>query len=183
MEVGRSAILGFTLVVGALVLTSYAIGVRRFTKASDLWGGVTPAMQKVIIPLMLLAAAGFLVTFILLLFKADAAVLANLRWPWGGSDGQGGGRLLLGLALLLIPSALWLEATRMHLVSPQPWTPALIITILGLVALGNVLLILLFTSAYQDRVAHGGWMLAGMVALGVQTIVNDFVIWNLKFPW
>lgn len=183
MEIGRGVILAFILTAGAMLLAAYVAGVLRAPRPTDLWGGVTPAMQKAIVPLMFLAAAGFLAYFWVLLFRADPEVLAQMRWPWGASDGNGAARVFAAVVVLIIPSMLWLEATLLHLRSPQPWTPALVVVVLALAAAGSLMLILLATSAVQDGVPDSGWMLAGALALGVQTIINDFVIWTLRFPW
>lgn len=183
MDIGRGAILTFIVVAGALLLAAYVVGVMRAQKPADLWGGVTPGMQTIIVPMMFLAAAGFLLYFWILLFRADPSVLAGMRWPWGKSDGNGAARVFASAVVLIIPSMLWLETTLLHLRAPQPWTPILVVVVLALAALGSLMLILLAGSAVQDGVPAAGWMLAGAMALGLQTIVNDLLIWSLRFPW
>jgi hypothetical protein len=109
--------------------------------------------------------------------------LANLRWPWGQSDGSGAARLLLAFALLVIPSALWLEATIYHIEHEYSWTPFLVIGILLLACVGNILMILLGYTAYTDGMSGGGKMLIGSLLLGIQCILFDGIYWNLMFPW
>ncbi len=173
----------FVFIMGPLVLVSYVAGILRAKEPEDLWGGVEGTMRTATIPFMFLAAAGFLVFAYFLLFRLEPTQLAGLRWPWGTSDGNGIDRALLGYALYLIPSALWLESTLLHLNHPQPWTPALVIIVLTLVSVGIVMLGLLSWSAVQDGVPGAAWMLAGVVAMGIQSILNDNVVWVLKFPW
>ena len=55
--------------------------------------------------------------------------------------------------------------------------------ILFLVSVGNVMFGLLAYGAYQDGVEGSGLMIAGAVMLGIQCIINDLVIWSIKFPW
>jgi hypothetical protein len=91
--------------------------------------------------------------------------------------------LLLAFLLILIPSALWIESTIFHLSNDYSWTPFLVVGILFLVSVGNVMFGLLAYGAYQDGVEGSGLMIAGAVMLGIQCIVNDLVIWSIKFPW
>ena len=42
---------------------------------------------------------------------------------------------------------------------------------------------LLAYSAYQDGFEGGKVMLVGTVLLGIQCIIFDGIIWNVKFPW
>jgi hypothetical protein len=85
--------------------------------------------------------------------------------------------------LILIPSALWLESTLFHLSNDYSWTPVLVIGILILVAIGNVMLGLLAYGSYQDGVDGSGLMIAGAVMLGIQCVINDCILWSIKFPW
>ena len=98
-------------------------------------------------------------------------------------DGKGADRLFLAYTLILIPSALWLESTLFHLSNDYSWTPVLVIGILILVAIGNVMLGLLAYGSYQDGVDGSGLMIAGAVMLGIQCVINDCILWSIKFPW
>ena len=83
----------------------------------------------------------------------------------------------------MIPSALWLESTLFHLSNNYSWTPVLVIGILMLVAVGNIMIGLLAYGAYQDGVKGARLMIVGSVMLGIQCILNDFILWSIKFPW
>ncbi|DAC45927.1 MAG TPA: hypothetical protein D7H93_03295, partial [Candidatus Poseidoniales archaeon] len=89
----------------------------------------------------------------------------------------------LAFAMLVIPSALWLEATIYHLDHDYSWTPILVIGVLVLASIGNIMMGLLGYSAWQDDVSGGGAMLVGSILLGIQCILLDCIYWNLKFPW
>ena len=98
----------------------------------------------------------------LVFFQIDDATLVSLRWPWGSSDGDGATRLLLSYALILLPSALWLESTIFHLDNNYSWTPILAIGMLFLTSVGNIMLGLLAYGAYQDGVEGSGLMMMGL---------------------
>ncbi len=183
MEVTLTQVRWAVFVLGPLVLVSYVAGIMRASDPEALWGGVTAGERLAIVPFMLLAAAGFLIFAYYALFALDAQQLASLRWPWGSADGNGLNRLLWAYVLYLVPSALWLESTLFHLNNPQPWTPALVVIVLTLVSVGIVMLGLLSWGAIQDDVPGAKWMLAGVFAMGFQSIVNDNIIWVAKFPW
>ena len=183
MEITRQLVLIFTFVFGPLVLASYVYGISHADKPQDLWGGIPLSWQAYIVPFMFIAAAGFLIYWWIVFFQFDQDTFSSLHWPWGYSDGNGAIRLLLAYALVLIPSALWLESTLFHLSNNYSWTPVLVIGILMMVAIGNIMLGLLAYGAYQDGVNCSGLMMIGAVMLGIQCIVNDCIIWSLKFPW
>ena len=63
------------------------------------------------------------------------------------------------------------------------WTPVLVIGTLFLTSVGNLMIGLLAYGAYQDGVEGAGLMIVGAVMLGIQCILNDFIIWVYKFPW
>ena len=183
MEITRQLVLIFTFVFGSLVLVSYVYGLSHAEKPQDLWGGIPLSWQTYIVPFMFIAAAGFLIYWWILFYQVDQETFSSLRWPWVYSDGKGAKRLLLAYALILIPSALWLESTLFHLSNNYNWTPVLVVGILIMVAIGNLMLGLLAYGAYQDGVNGSGLMMIGAIMLGIQCIVNDCVLWSLKFPW
>ncbi|HJL55182.1 MAG: hypothetical protein QGH57_00785 [Candidatus Thalassarchaeaceae archaeon] len=183
MEITRQMVLAFTIVFGPLVLVSYAYGLSHFDRPDDLWGGIPTSWQTYIAPFMFVAAAGFLIYWWIALFQFDESALTSLHWPWADSDGMGAGRLLLAYALILIPSALWLESTIYHLEHDYAWTPVLVVGFLLLTSVGNMMLGLLAYGAHQDGLDHSGLMLAGAGMLAIQCIFNDLVIWVYKFPW
>ena len=162
---------------------SYFYGVSKLSEPAKLWGGVPESWQTYIIPFMFVAAVGYLIYWWVALFQLETMTLEHLRWPWGESDGSGLNRLLLAYALFLIPSALWLESTSFHIANNYSWTPILVVGILLLASIGNVMLGLLAYGAYQDNVAGSGLMIIGAFMISIQCILNDLIIWSVKFPW
>ncbi len=183
MEVSLTGLRAFVFVMGPLVLVSYVVGIMRAESPEALWGGIKGAARTATIPFMFVAAAGFLATAYVLLFKLTGAQLEGMHWPWAEADGQGTNRLLLAYAVYLIPSALWLEATLLHLQHGSPWTQALVIVVLTLVSVGLVMLGLLGYGAVQDGVPGAWWIVAGVIAMAIQSTINDNIIWVWKFPW
>jgi len=184
MEITKEAIRTFTFVAGPLVLISYAYALSRLDDKMALWGGIPQSWITYIAPFMFLAAAGWLVYWWVALFQLDVSTLESLRWPWQESgDGMGLNRLFWAYALFLIPSALWIDSTIFHMNNDYSWTPYLVVGILAIVSVANVMYILLAFTAYQDGVDGAGWMLIGSLALGIQVIVNDLIVWSAKFPW
>ena len=183
MEVSREFIRTFTFVTGPLVLLSYAYALSRLEDKMSLWGGIPVSWTTYIVPFMFLAAIGFLMYWWVALFQLDVAIFESLRWPWSGSDGNGGQRLLLPYALFLIPSMLWIDSTMFHMNNSYSWTPYLVIGILALASVGNIMFGLLAYGAWQDGVDGAGIMLLGSIFLGIQVILNDLIVWSAKFPW
>ena len=116
-------------------------------------------------------------------FYFDHVAFSSLHWPWESPDGNGANLLLIAYSLIMIPSALWLESTLFHLSNNYSWTPVLVIGILMLVAVGNIMIGLLAYGAYQDGVKGARLMIMCSVMLGIQCILNDFILWSIKFPW
>ena len=184
MKITRQFIRIFVIVCGILVLLSYVYGVSRAEDGMALWGGIPESWIKFIVPCMFLAAFGWLIYWWTILYRADISVVEQLRWPWQAeSDGKGTNRLFIAYFLFLVPSMLWLESTLFHLNNEYSWTPLLVIGILTTVCIGNIMFGLLAYSAYQDGFEGGKVMLFGTVLLGIQCIIFDGIIWNVKFPW
>lgn len=183
MEINRNFVRLFTFVAGPMVLVSYVLALSKMEDGTELWGGIPSSWTTYIVPFMFLAAIGFLMYWWVALFKIEISVLESLRWPWGESDGKGTQRLLLSYALFLIPSMLWIDSTRLHINNGYSWTPFLVIGILALASVGNILFALLAYAARQDGVEGSRLMLLGSIFLGIQVIVNDLIVWSVKFPW
>ena len=117
------------------------------------------------------------------MFQLEISELENLRWPWSDSDGSGMERLLIAYALFLIPSALWLESTSYHLSNDYSWTPIIVVGTLLITSIGNIMLGLIAYSAYVDGIQGSQMMLLGAFLISIQCILNDLIIWSVKFPW
>lgn len=183
MDVTQDGLRWFVAVVGPLVLVSYVVGLLRADDPEALWGGIDGRLRSVIVPFMFVAAAGFLTAAYLILWKWSPDQLAALHWPGGAADGAGAQRLLLAYVLYLVPSALWLEATLLHLRVGAGWTQALTLGVLTLVSVGLLLLALLGWSAVQAELPGAPWLLVAVAAMAIQSTLWDNIVWVAKFPW
>jgi len=194
------------LITGILVLVSYAVGAIRMESPMDLWGGIPNSWIPFILVFMGLAVIGFLVFTWFFLFQWAPEAVDSVVWPWQkyenthseqnseqneqtgltriNNSGSGFAKLLMAYLLFLIPSMFWLELTALHMEMKTTWTQVLVIGSLWLVCFGNILMILLASSAHRQKIApHTIWPLIGTIFLGIQCIINDGIIWNVKFPW
>ncbi len=184
MEVTRSMVRLAVYILGPLVLISYVIGISRMESPNDLWGGIPESWRPLNVTCMFISAGGFLIMWWFFLYRWDASVVETIQWPWLEGDSGGHARLLVAFLLVMIPSALWLELTAFHIRTDYNWTQWLVIGNLLLVCLGNILLGLLAWNAHQQSIASGTmWVLIGSILLAIQVIINDGILWNLKFPW
>ena len=91
---------------------------------------------------------------------------------------------MIAFLLVTIPSMLWLELTAYHIQTDATWTQWLVIADLWLVCVGNVLLFLFAWSAHQQGIGSDSiWPIIGAGMLSIQVIINDGILWNLKYPW
>lgn len=184
MEISREILRMIVYVFGTLVLVSYAFGLYRMDDPNQLWGGIPESWRPFNVVCMFVSAAGFLLMWWFFLYRWDAAAVEMVQWPWGGGNGGGNARLLIALLLVLIPSCLWLELTAYHVRTDYSWTKWLVIGNLLLVCIGNILLGLFALGAHQQSVQSGTiWPLFGAGMFAIQVIINDGILWNLKYPW
>ncbi len=184
MEITREVVRLFVYIFGTLVLASYVIGIYRMDDPNQLWGGIPESWRKFNVTCMFISAAGFLITWWCLLYSWDATTVETIQWPWGSGNDGGHERLLLAFILILIPSCLWLELTAFHIRTEGNWTQWLVIGNLLLVCIGNIMLGLFAWGAHQQGVHSGTiWPVIGTSMLAIQVIINDGILWNLKYPW
>lgn len=184
MKISRETVRLAVIISGILVLASYVFGIWRMDDARSLWGGIPESWRTINTSMMFVAATGFLIAWWILLYYWEPAVVEQIQWPWSqGTDG-GYGRLLLAFMLITIPSMFWLETTILHQQIQNDWTQWLVIGNLWLACTGNILLGLLAYSAWQSGIAsYAVWPLVGSVMLSLQVILNDGILWVLKYPW
>ena len=100
MEINRRFIRICVIIFGILVLASYVFGLSRIDDKMALWGGIPSSWLKFIVPFMFIAAIGWLIYWWTILYRVDASVMDQLRWPWQNtSDGNGANRLFLAYCL------------------------------------------------------------------------------------
>jgi len=184
MEFTRETVRLALYITGPLVLASYAFGISRMENPNVLWGGIPESWRTLNVSCMFVAAIGFLIMWWFFLYRWDMALVETVQWPWTEGDSGGYTRLMIAFLLVTIPSIFWLELTALHMRTDADWTKWLVIINLWLVCLGNILLGLFAWSAHQQSIdADSIWPVIGAFMLGIQVIVNDGIIWTIKYPW
>ena len=159
------------MIGGISVLGSYVLA---FTLSPDirsgLWGGVPEAIRPLYTVCMLLAATGyFFFSWKLVLSPGPDGVERQIGIPpWA---------LLLAYALVLMPSALWLPLTALHIGDPSTLLWLAIRLVLLLVGAGSTVLVYV---TYRLARRNGGsdWLaFAGTLPFWLQTAVLDALIW------
>jgi len=165
MHPRRARFIALQLLGGPAVLGSYVYGATHWPDAvSAMWGGVPEAIRPLYTSWMFVAAAGYLVFTSLFLFRSEPPPRVNAFY-----------------AFVLVGSALWMPATKLHLDGALPF--AFVWLDLLAVAAGS-LGILVSVAVLTPR--PPGWLralaLAGAAGFCVQTVLLDATIWPLLFP-
>jgi len=161
---------------GTAVLGSYVHGFLAYPEAvSAMWGGVPESLRPLYTAWMFVAAAGWFAYASYLFLAVDTE--ETRVGPFGF------GLFHALFVAILVPSALWMPLTRIHVEAPGPGIWAAIVldlAIVGLASLGVIVALL----ALRPRPAPT-WhrvAVAGACAFAFQTAVLDAVIWPAYFP-
>lgn len=167
MHPARRDFLLVNLVGGVAVLGSYALWLgHRPEEAGLLWGAIGGAGRTVYTSSMLLAAAGYF-AFTVPLLVADP-------------ERTGLGGLQATLALILLPSALWMPLAFEFLRFPSAvswWAMRAVLGVVGIASLALVAGI----ARRREVLPAGRLALAGSVAFAFQTAVLDALVWPRWF--
>ena len=173
----KQVMLWINIVGGIAVIGSYVWGFKAVSNAGTvLWGSVPDNLRRASTTWMPLAALGYFLFTYLLLFRlnpeetqiAGRFGFAAFNWIY---------------ALILAPSALWMPLSAWALQNPIAARVWVVRLILWLVALASLLLIAALLSLHPRAPALAyGLAVAGSIALAVQTVVMDAVLWVMHFP-
>ena len=170
-------LIALNIIGGIAVLASYAIGLgSESSNAAALWGGVPESIRPIYTVNMFLAAAGYFLFTPYIAFR-----LQPEQTRIAGRFGYG--LFHLFYALVLFPSAIWLQLTERMIAQPSAWMWAAVrldLALIGLGSLGLLASLLLLTSA-----APRGRALAivGLLPFCLQTALLDALIWPAFFPF
>ena len=140
------------------MLGSYAYGFAHWpTAVSAMWGGVPEAIRPLYTAWMFVAAAGYLGFTARFFFRPEPPPRVNACY-----------------ALVLVGSALWMPATKLHLDGALPFAWVWL-DLLG-VALGSLGLLASTAALPGRRLAF-----VGAAAFCVQTVLLDALVWPLLF--
>jgi hypothetical protein len=171
------SLIALNVIGGIAVLVSYAIGLgSESSVGKELWGGVPEGLRPLYTVNMFLAAAGY--------FLFTPYILFRLRPETTRIAGRFGyGLFHILYALVLLPSAIWLQLTEIMIAQPSAWMWAVVRVDLALVGLGSLgLLISLLT---LDSPVSRGRTLAviGLLPFCLQTAVLDASVWPAFFTF
>jgi hypothetical protein len=153
----RQLFLALQLVLGPLVLASYAYGATHWPSAvSAMWGGVPQGARGVYTAWMFVAAAGYL-TFTPILFLRSPTLRTRIAY-----------------AAVLVGSVLWLPLTKWHLDGLVPFGG--VVLDLAVVAVGSLALLAIALRAPLSRAARVA-AVVGAAAFCLQTVLLDAVVW------
>jgi len=162
---------------GFAVLVSYAMGLgSESSVGAALWGGVPESIRPLYTVNMFLAAAGYFLFTPYILFRLQPGQIRIA--------GRFGYRLFhLLYALVLFPSAIWLQLTELMIAQPSAWMWAVVRLDLALVGLGSlgllVSLLALTSAAPRGRVLA----IVGTLPFCLQTALLDAIVWPAFFPF
>jgi hypothetical protein len=176
MEIQKLVFLLVNLVGGVAVIGSYFAGIRsQPSSVKRLWGKVTPAVKRMYMSMMPLAAAGYIIFACFILFQLDA------------------GKALVGITFgfeifsvifvcILLPSALWMPLS-LKVVKTQDkrlWSAVRIV--LFTVGLASLALLVSLLALNQREPAWFYWSaVAGAIVFFIQTGIIDAFIWPVLF--
>lgn len=174
MHPQRRTLIGLILLGGPLVLGSYALGFVAWPDAmTKMWGGVPTWLRPLYTGSMFVAAAGFFAFSRLLVLHPHPD---QVRLP----GGRGYRSLISAYALVLLPSALWLPATKWYLDEPTALRFGVVWLDLAAVALGSAAIIGAVVGLRpRPSRARRTVAIVGALAFGFQTIVLDGLLWPL----
>lgn len=178
----RSTVFWFSTLVGPLILASYWRGVNAVADPMVYWGDVPQSMQRLIVPWMFVAAAGYLLMWHRFFFAWNEDQVASLHWPRQSEDGRGVQRLFILYAAFLLASLVWIDLTRLYLESPSFLGAVAVIAVLWTAGLASVGFGVLVWSS-RERLAGAKAVLAGSVMLSIQCTWWDAIYWVASFGW
>jgi hypothetical protein len=171
------SLIALNVIGGIAVLVSYAMGLgSESSNGAALWGDVPESIRPLYTVNMFLAAAGYFLFTPYIVFRLQPGQTCI-----AGRFGYGLFHLLY--ALVLLPSAIWLQLTERMIAQPSAWMWAVVrldLALIGLGSLGLLVSLLTLTSA-----APRGRALAivGLLPFFLQTALLDALVWPAFFPF
>lgn len=182
----KSNLLNSIYFFGTLVPLSYYLSPRIGGKNFDinrLWGKVEKSIRGVYVFSMILCIISMVLIVAFIDFSIDnKATVLSKPFNKGGSSFY-----FYAMALFIIPSIIWMPLSIMYLKNPSSLLKYLIITVLGTVAVGSILLAhaILNTDIKQNNINHHIWLKQGAsigsIYLAFHLTVLDFYYWSKRF--
>ncbi|MBW2541676.1 MAG: hypothetical protein JRF15_06260 [Deltaproteobacteria bacterium] len=171
------SLIALNAIGGIAVLTSYALGLFSDSSVgAELWGGVPEGLRPLYTVNMFLAAAGYFLFTPYILFKLDPE-----KTRIAGRFGYGMFHVLY--ALVLFPSAIWLQLTEAMIAQPSAWMWAAVRVDLALVGLGSLGLLVSLLTLNAPVTRGRALAVLGLLPFCLQTAVLDATVWPIFFPF
>jgi len=171
------SLIALNVVGGIAVLASYALGLGSESSAgAALWGDVPERIRPFYTINMFLAAAGYFLFTPYILFRLQPS-----ETRIAGRFGYGSFHLLY--ALVLFPSAVWVQLTERMIAQPSAWMWAVVRLDLALIALGSLGLMVSLLTLTSGARRGRALAIVGLVPFCVQTALLDALVWPAFFPF
>lgn len=171
------SLLGLNFFGGLAVLASYAIGLgSESSVGAALWGGVPESVRGFYTVNMFLAAAGYFLFTPYIAFRLQPA-----QTRIAGRFGYG--VFHLAYAMVLFPSAIWLQLTERMIAQPSAWMWAAVRLDLALVGLGSLGLLASLLALTSAAPRGRALAIVGLLPFCLQTALLDAVVWPAFFPF
>jgi hypothetical protein len=169
-------LLVINVVGGAAVIGSYIFGLSgQAGGANPLWGGVPANIRPIYSVSMILAALGYFAFLYFIFFRLvpDEVLIG----------GRFGFSLFYAIFLLiLIPSALWMPLTSLHVANPGTGLLVGIRVVLAVVGLASIALVWALLSLQNRGTELPYWLaVVGSGYFAFHTAILDGVIWSILF--
>ena len=175
MESRRRSLLLLIAIGGTAVLASYALAfVWSPASADALWGDLPQEWHGFYTVNMWLAAIGFFPVTFVLGWKTPLDAFAT----WAGASWS---TMMRAYAAILIPSALWLPLTALHVEDPSPLLWIAIRIVLFLVGGGASVLGYMLIRRARRGPALVWAAVASFFFFWLQTMVLDALVWPVYF--
>ena len=169
------SLIALNIVGGIAVLTSYAIGLfSESSVGAALWGGVPERLRPLYTINMFAAAAGY--------FLFTPYIVFRLRPETTRIAGRFGyGLFWILYALVLLPSAIWLQLTEAVIAQPSAWLWAVVRLDLALVGFGSLGLLVSLLTLGSPVPRGRALAVIGLLPFCLQTAVLDALVWPAFF--
>ena len=174
MKTSKLGLLIINLVGGAGVIGSYIWGFLSNPGGVEaFWGGVPAVIRTAITVNMLLAAAGYLVIFLILLLRVPSTTTVGTLPFW---------TFHVIYLVILIASALWMPLTQAVIQNYTPLVWFSVLLVLALTALAGILLLIALLSLRPKLPTR--WRIPVILSSAffiLQTAVLDAILWTSFF--
>lgn len=164
------------IIGGIMVIGSYVYGIKTHSQGVNiLWGNMPQGLRYFSSVFMLLAAIGYFLFTLYILFRIDPISLkiGNIF------DFK---IFYLIYSLILVPSAFWMPLTYRVTEQPDGGLWLLIRIILIIVGLASLSLVFALLTLNPKETGIFYWLaVTGAVAFFIQTGINDAIIWAKYF--